>query len=666
MNITSTCFRFGMVLFGVCFLLDSAARAECPDSSRLVRALLTENVSPGGYDPVWDPDEFWHRARQLGRAPLKDHPLELGLFVYFEENSDDPKTPRPFRTGHELELYRQIKEFVRTRHKAEMLSPQQIADLALYAVRDGQGKANAQLALLTAHNVMRVLARPKHWIEPGKPVRNNDPLRFIVDDLAGTAVAGGEKTLPQLMVETGRMVLSPSQLPGGVAKPSGGAAWATALFNPGAENQLFATQPGTYDDISNGGAHYYHWVGALAQSVGGWPGSKGAITFEAFIKRQIGEPPQVIEARRPSYEAGVALAQGLWQYSAEPTRQLLKNLGDAETSRLGLHQSTWSLVVSKSGFYEDLSNNISNSRDFLDFVLELKKVGGIDGWPNQVAMLKLLSHKDNNRYQVLLERVAEELPALKGKALGELEVQEVIRLEKFLIEHIKFLIGPRTQLNCSISFQPTPANLADVPIEGHIAIASEGRSVDLAGKRKLEISLDTVDELDAFIRAGAQLTLQTVKPEASNYAKTFNTTDFECVDGNLAAEVEFIVPYTQGAGTKARVTMRTVNLVNRSRTEPGRTQVRWEFATLFQEHSGVGVTFHTCHLEGWRGSTKKLDRQEPSSILVEASSSFVKPGGFIDYGPYGARDLRRGKLKRTFYGTDDNGNEISVSDTIHK
>ncbi len=642
--------------------------AGCPDSANPVTSMLGESIAPGGYEPVWDFDEFWLKAKMVGRAPIESRPrrVQLAMFIYYEENADEPENPRAFRTGCELELYRQIKEYVRTRSSGEMLTPAQIADLALYAVRDESGRANAQLAMLTAHNVIRLLARPKQWTFPGRPILEGDDLVHIVNDLKGESSVGGGKSLLQLMYDKGRLHLSPSRVRDGVVKPQPTADWSVALFSLEGPSKLFSTLPEAAGDEDNGGAHYYHWVGSLAQAVGGWPGGQGAITFEAFIKWSKGEGGKVIGARRPGYQMGVALSEALEAYSEDSLRALFHEFNQSEDGHLGLHPLTWRLITTRSGFIEDLRNNISKSLDYLTFHLELEKIARMDDWREQVAMLELLGLKDRSIYQLLLMELENDLPALAGKELQQLTVDEFLRLKNFLAQHVKWLIGPRTIFRCRVEFDPAPGTLDELTLEGKLALESLGRSETISGGRDFEFSLDLVDDLDRFIRGGASLALLLAGPLAFEGRKALTFDDFRCENGLLAAETVFTVPW-EGSGKKqARMTVKRVNLVNKSKTVGDETSVRWEFDRLFEEHVGVGVTFYGAQVVGWRGDTQKMDQMDQLSFRVEPGGSYLHKGGHLAYSPLSSRDTRRGRLQCTYLGTDDNGNEVKVVDDIEK
>ena len=194
----------------------------------------------------------------------------LGLFV---------PVP-PIRSGKEVELYNLIKQHMRA--KKGPLTQEDLLDMAIQSV-GGDGSANLQSALLTAHNLVRVLARPSFWqndMQPkgGKPIDAqgrailcppdepncgvaedshtwghgpDDPMYPIFLDAFGNKSTDGGSTLQDIMGQRGRLPTS----------------WLGDRVYSG-KDSIFSPPKGVKPEFS-GGCYYYFWVGAVGASGGG-------------------------------------------------------------------------------------------------------------------------------------------------------------------------------------------------------------------------------------------------------------------------------------------------------------------------------------------------------------------------------------------------------------
>ena len=119
--------------------------------------------------------------------------MKIGEYIYFEEGSDGyinnkgagalyPTTP--IRSGNELELYIKIRTYVQNNDISKpenKITPEMIMKWALEA-NTSNGKVNFQESLLTAHNVMRALARPD--AANIENLKGDDPVKAILKDNA--------------------------------------------------------------------------------------------------------------------------------------------------------------------------------------------------------------------------------------------------------------------------------------------------------------------------------------------------------------------------------------------------------------------------------------------------------------------------------------------------
>jgi sugar lactone lactonase YvrE len=225
-----------------------ASRVTChAESLDVLRAI--EDWSTGGRQAVYDPNGLWEALGDPwwpgGRM------YYLGHYLAYEDG-----IVRPLRTGKEVALYNAIKQFAATQPDSARLDFERILEMALDASADSSGRANVSVAMLTAHNVVRVLARPKTWAGPPAPDTYGhpptDPMTPIFEDL--TSLAPG--TLPSIMKARG-VVVQPR--PGERCEGT----WAEGLF--ARDKGLFRSTNGALNQEWNGGSHYYYWAGAVGQ-----------------------------------------------------------------------------------------------------------------------------------------------------------------------------------------------------------------------------------------------------------------------------------------------------------------------------------------------------------------------------------------------------------------
>jgi hypothetical protein len=170
----------------------------------------------------------------------------IAQYLYFEEGTSATdavgKLP-PLRSGHEKELYYKVKEYIRTndiKDPNKKITPDMIMKWSL-EVNNSNGKVCIQEALLTAHNVMRALARP----DAAQPqnLKDGDPVKDIFNDM-NSKNGGIHKLLKekygQTYVECGK---------------------GQDLFDP--ENKFACFRALTDDKNTSAGSSYHFWVGAF-------------------------------------------------------------------------------------------------------------------------------------------------------------------------------------------------------------------------------------------------------------------------------------------------------------------------------------------------------------------------------------------------------------------
>lgn len=185
---------------------------------------------------------------------------------------DEDGTKNLVRTGFETQLYRHLKHRIVTPSKfKKKLSPNKLFWRTLQAMRiKTRGRStrkrvdiNAIDALITAHNVTRLLARPEQWWIDRFPAMASGKNRYIYDaaapifkDLLGQKSAN---KLPTLYDHWGDKNFDHNRI-------------TTRFFNAQAPFTFNWSSRLADDGWSaahwNGGMHYYFWVGAIVFEVG--------------------------------------------------------------------------------------------------------------------------------------------------------------------------------------------------------------------------------------------------------------------------------------------------------------------------------------------------------------------------------------------------------------
>lgn len=261
-------------------------------AGRLMKVLEEEKAA--GRAAVYDPKAFYASLGIKGEAAGK---VRVAQYV----NLEDGMTSLPaLRTGAEVVLYKKIKAWIMARPSGQTLGHDKLIAMAVASVAEHTGaRPNLQAALLTLHNVVRILARPQQWsgerADGTRPGTNQvghpdtDPARPILLDLLGRASVDAGPTLAEFMSIPRRREADPAKpllIVGEVLKPN----WSMELFNPG--GGPLQPQPNVPSAEWNGGAHYYFWIGALAQTTLGTAAVMKGVTGEGSAKTQTGNKDQ--------------------------------------------------------------------------------------------------------------------------------------------------------------------------------------------------------------------------------------------------------------------------------------------------------------------------------------------------------------------------------------
>lgn len=217
------------------------------DTATRVAAAVKQYEAKGkGYD-VYN-DLTW-TARHGG-------PTMIGQYLYFEEGNSltgAVKNLPPLRTGTELDLYDKITRYAKTHDitdPSQKITQDQVMTWAL-DVNNVNGRVCVQDAILTAHNVMRALARPEVVVQENLP--KGDPIKQIIEDM--TLEKKDIHGRPSGLVDS---VKEKYHLRG--AKSFAG----QELFDQ--SNPYSTFKANTDDRNSSTGSAYHFWVGLLASS----------------------------------------------------------------------------------------------------------------------------------------------------------------------------------------------------------------------------------------------------------------------------------------------------------------------------------------------------------------------------------------------------------------
>ncbi len=194
----------------------------------------------------------------------------IGNQLYFEEgNSMNVLKGLPLRSGKELDLYQEIVRY--TKHNditdpSKKITPDMVMSWSLKVNADNDGNVVIQDALLTAHNVMRALARSE--VAEVENLPKDDPVRHIVEDQ--TPSHKPDWPHAKGLRET---IYDKYQLKKGLSEGHD-----TALFDQSDRYSVF--KPLTDYANSSTGSSYHFWVGAFGASCLGSGATRLAVKVE--------------------------------------------------------------------------------------------------------------------------------------------------------------------------------------------------------------------------------------------------------------------------------------------------------------------------------------------------------------------------------------------------
>ncbi len=228
---------------------------------------------------AWEINNYPRGKVVNDRGWTDDHggAINVGQYLYFEEGNSLTGAiynGPPIRSGHELELYDKICKYVKNTDMTDpnnKITQAQIMRWSLDAnFKDAYGTVSVQDSILTAHNVMRALARSD--VSEYTRLPKNDPIRHIIEDQREDArharVEGHAPGLGQIIREKYH-----------VKSPMAGIT--TDLFDRNSAYSVF--KPNSDDSNSSAGSGYHFWVGALAASSLTSPTARGMVWGEGSV-----------------------------------------------------------------------------------------------------------------------------------------------------------------------------------------------------------------------------------------------------------------------------------------------------------------------------------------------------------------------------------------------
>jgi len=241
------------------------SQAECQQRAATLMEVV-QKWSSAGHHVEWDTGAFYRCTTPPGTFQAMASHLKL----------EDSNNPRPLRSGAEVSFFNKLKNEIASLPPGQRIDQMRMLSLALDAVAGPNGTANLQAALLTVHNVVRMLARPLTWpAEPGPA----DPAYPIFLDLWGRGTSGG-RTL-------GEVVHAARRASGQFDDRS---FTLTRLFDN--DRGVFPALTGATNTEWNGGSHYYFWIGALGEATLGTAATMGGLVGELRAKKGAGRGPQ--------------------------------------------------------------------------------------------------------------------------------------------------------------------------------------------------------------------------------------------------------------------------------------------------------------------------------------------------------------------------------------
>ncbi len=288
--------------------------AECEPLTREL-AEAVRRWTQGTKHADWDEAGF--RAALTGpaatRTEISLHGANEGLVgTYLFANEGNVP---PVRTGREAAFYTLLKQRIASSSATTRLGVRDLLTLALDASTDGAGHANVLVAFLTVHNVVRAMARPRTWMADWnlQDGAADDPMAPVFRDLAARVPGSLPELLNARGLEPRVKITSVGLEEDYKTSDDSNMYWSMRLFGeePGGAFEILRSSTGK---ASNGGAHYYFWVGAVGQGSIGMGGLAAAI--ESLVKWLNDDS---VRSRRQlrHYWCGVGLANQLYARRGE-------------------------------------------------------------------------------------------------------------------------------------------------------------------------------------------------------------------------------------------------------------------------------------------------------------------------------------------------------------
>lgn len=192
--------------------------------------------------------------------------------------------------------------------------------------------------------------------------------------------------------------------------------------------------------------------------------------------------------------------------------KVLSSLSDPALRHLGLADRTWNALISNPSFISCLRADISKAGTAFKLLEGLAQSESYQVTP--------VSDDDRKNYKKLMEKLDDaysitihDLMDSPEASVAKMGPADILKLKQILIKQIKFNCGPSTIIKCVITLTPPDHPKAKQPVAGTIQyVARTSYTEDLAGKRTVDLFLGDIDDLDALIRKGGEVTLQLTAP----------------------------------------------------------------------------------------------------------------------------------------------------------
>jgi len=214
---------------------------------------IAEFRKKNGTAVIWDND--WCKHHNTSKAKISEY-----IF-----NCEGFSSNEPIRSGHEKQLYEKIKNYIKSNDitkPEKKITPEMIMEWSL-EVNSKDGKVALQDALLTCHNVMRIMARPES--SKTENLKDGDPVKYIYDDMNAPRnhSYGSNKKVSES--DPNKMalfnILKEKYKDRGISQKDSQLGTGGNLFDP--TNKFSPFKAYTNERVSSAGSAYHLWVGTL-------------------------------------------------------------------------------------------------------------------------------------------------------------------------------------------------------------------------------------------------------------------------------------------------------------------------------------------------------------------------------------------------------------------